>query len=83
MKTGTVNWFNNCLGYGFIKPDDGSEDVYVHHSETETDSGFLSLEESQRVEYDLITDAIFPFAAGVHKVESHPLNPRYSLKATC
>jgi CspA family cold shock protein len=70
MKTGTVNWFNNCLGYGFIKPDDGGEDVYVHHSETETDSDFLSFEEGQKVEYDLIQDTIFPFAAYVHMISS-------------
>ena len=70
MKTGTVNWFNNCLGYGFIKPDDGSEEVYIHHSETETDSDCLFLKEGQKIAYDLIKDTLFPFAAYIHTIDS-------------
>ena len=66
MKTGTIKWYNNCLGYGFIKPDDGSEDVYVHHSETETDFNCLLFEEGQKVTYDLIEDTLFSFAAHIH-----------------
>ena len=51
MATGTVKWFNAEKGYGFIAPDDGSEDVFAHYSAI-TSSGFRTLEENQKVEYD-------------------------------
>ena len=51
MNTGTVKWFNERKGYGFIVPDDGSEDVFIHHSNIAAE-GFRSLEEGQKVEYD-------------------------------
>jgi cold shock protein len=50
MAQGTVKWFNSDKGYGFIAPDDGTPDVFVHHSTIQAD-GFRSLEENQRVEY--------------------------------
>jgi cold shock protein len=50
MAQGTVKWFNADKGYGFIAPDDGTADVFVHHSAIQTD-GFRSLEENQRVEF--------------------------------
>jgi len=50
MAQGTVKWFNADKGYGFIAPDDGSGDVFVHHSAIQTD-GFRTLQENQRVEY--------------------------------
>jgi cold shock protein len=50
MAQGTVKWFNADKGYGFIAPDDGTADVFVHHSAIQTD-GFRSLDENQRVEY--------------------------------
>ena len=68
MKTGTVSWFNNCLGYGFVKPDDGSEDVYVHHSETETDQDNLFFHKGQRVAYELMEDSLFPFACRLERI---------------
>ncbi len=52
MSTGTVKWFNTSKGYGFIAPDDGSEDLFVHYSEIKTE-GFASLEEGQRVEFEV------------------------------
>ena len=49
MPQGTVKWFNASKGYGFIAPDDGTADLFVHHSAIMAD-GFRSLEENQRVE---------------------------------
>jgi CspA family cold shock protein len=50
MSQGTVKWFNAEKGFGFIAPDEGDADVFVHHSAIESD-GYRSLEENQRVEY--------------------------------
>jgi len=50
MAQGTVKWFNADKGYGFIAPDDGSGDVFVHHSAIQAD-GYRTLQENQRVEY--------------------------------
>jgi CspA family cold shock protein len=50
MAEGTVKWFNDSKGYGFISPDDGTADVFVHHSAIKAD-GFRSLQENQRVTY--------------------------------
>jgi CspA family cold shock protein len=50
MAEGTVKWFNADKGYGFIAPDDGTADVFVHHSAIQAD-GFRSLQENQRVAY--------------------------------
>src|SRR6266568_1192430 len=50
MAQGIVKWFNADKGYGFIAPDDGTADVFVHHSAIQTD-GFRSLQENQRVEF--------------------------------
>lgn len=52
MATGTVKWFNNDKGYGFIVPDDGSKDVFVHISAVEA-AGMKTLAEGQKVSYDL------------------------------
>ncbi|GAA1182827.1 MULTISPECIES: cold-shock protein [Nesterenkonia] len=51
MATGTVKWFNAEKGYGFIAPDDGSDDVFAHFSAIQS-SGFRTLEENQKVEFE-------------------------------
>ena len=51
MQAGTVKWFNNAKGYGFIVPESGGEDVFVHYS-TIDGSGFKTLKEGQTVEYE-------------------------------
>lgn len=52
MSTGTVKWFNATKGYGFIQPDDGSKDVFVHISAVEQ-AGFSNLQEGQKVSFAL------------------------------
>jgi len=51
VSTGTVKWFNESKGYGFIVPDDGGEDIFVHHSNI-VGEGFRTLEEGQKVEFE-------------------------------
>ena len=51
MATGTVKWFSDDKGFGFIVPDDGGKDLFVHHSNIDA-SGFRSLQEGQRVTYE-------------------------------
>lgn len=52
MNTGTVKWFDETKGFGFITPQDGSKDVFVHHSAIQG-SGFKTLAEGQKVSYEL------------------------------
>lgn len=52
MATGTVKWFNDSKGFGFISPSDGSDDVFAHFSEIQAD-GFKSLQEGQSVSFDV------------------------------
>lgn len=55
MSTGTVKWFNIQKGFGFIQPDDGGKDVFVHISAVER-AGMSSLNEGQKVSFDLLAD---------------------------
>jgi CspA family cold shock protein len=55
MTQGTVKWFNSQKGFGFIQPDDGSKDVFVHISAVER-AGMRSLNEGQKVSYDVVAD---------------------------
>lgn len=54
MQTGTVKWFNDTKGFGFITPDGGGEDLFAHFSEIKS-SGFKSLKENQRVSFEVTT----------------------------
>jgi CspA family cold shock protein len=64
MATGTVKWFNDDKGFGFITPDDSGKDLFVHHSSIQGD-GFKSLAEGAKVSYDAEEGAKGPAAANV------------------
>ena len=55
MSTGTVKWFNGQKGFGFIQPDDGGKDVFVHISAVER-AGMGNLNEGQKISYDVVAD---------------------------
>ena len=55
MATGTVKWFNAARGYGFIQPDAGGKDVFVHISAVEK-AGFTSLAEGAKISYEIVSD---------------------------
>ena len=61
---GKVKWFNDQKGFGFISPEDGSKDVFVHHTSIQSD-GFRTLAENQEVEFDVVQSDKGPKAANV------------------
>jgi len=64
---GTVKWFNNAKGYGFLGRDDGGADVFVHYSAI-AGEGYKSLQENDRVEFEIVTGQKGPQAANVTKL---------------
>jgi CspA family cold shock protein len=68
MATGTVKWFNDAKGYGFIAPDEGSKDLFVHFSNI-AGEGFKSLSEGSRVEYEAREGTKGPEATNVIPIE--------------
>ena len=67
MATGTVKWFSDDKGYGFITPDDGEKDVFVHHTAI-SGTGFKSLAEGTKVEYEVEQGPKGPNAANVRPI---------------
>lgn len=68
MARGSVKWFSAEKGYGFITPDDGSKDLFVHHSAIQAD-GFRTLNEGEKVEYDVTQGQKGPQAVNVRRVQ--------------
>ena len=66
MSTGKVKWFNTSKGFGFIVPDDGGDDLFVHHSEVQTAGA--PLEENQAVEYEVGQGKKGPCATNVRPI---------------
>jgi len=67
--TGTVKWFNDSKGFGFIEVDDGSKDVFVHHSAIQSGDEFKTLNEGDRVQFDVVQGEKGPAAENVTRVE--------------
>ena len=67
MAQGTVKWFNGEKGYGFITPDDGGSDLFVHYSEI-TGSGYRSLNDNERVEFEVTQGQKGPQATQVSRI---------------
>ena len=67
MAKGTVKWFNDAKGFGFITPDDGSKDLFAHHSSIQM-SGFKSLKENQAVQFDVVNGPKGPAASNIKPV---------------
>jgi len=70
MKTGTVKWFNNAKGYGFIRPDDGGDDIFAHYSTIEME-GYKSLKAGQEVSFDT-----FEGPKGLHAQEINSVDTK-------
>ena len=65
MATGTVKWFNDAKGFGFITPDEGGEDLFAHFSSAQT-QGFKTLKEGQKVSFDVVQGPKGKQASNIH-----------------
>ena len=68
MSSGTVKWFNDAKGFGFITPESGGKDLFAHHSDIQM-NGYKSLKEAQKVEYDEKSGPKGPFAANIREAQ--------------
>jgi len=68
--TGTVKWFNDSKGFGFISLEDGSKDVFVHHSAIQTGDEFKTLAEGEHVQFDVVQGEKGPAAENVTRAEA-------------
>ncbi|TFY99808.1 cold-shock protein [Ramlibacter rhizophilus] len=66
--TGTVKWFNEAKGYGFIAPDNGSKDLFAHFREIQSTDGYRTLAENARVQFDVTEGAKGPQAANIRPI---------------
>ena len=64
MATGTVKWFNDAKGFGFITPDDGGKELFAHHTSIRMD-GYKSLKEAQKVSFDAVDGQKGPAASNI------------------
>ncbi|HEY1127799.1 MAG TPA: cold-shock protein [Roseateles sp.] len=64
-QTGTVKWFDDGKGFGFITPDNGGKDLFAHHSEVQNDGGFRSLAEGAKVQFEATQGAKGPQASKI------------------
>jgi len=67
MSTGTVKWFNDSKGFGFITPDDGGKELFAHHSNIQMD-GYKSLKEAQKVSFDAVVGTKGPAATNIRMI---------------
>ena len=65
MATGTVKWFNDAKGFGFITPDEGGDDLFAHFSSVQT-QGFKTLKEGQKVSFDVVQGPKGKQASNIH-----------------
>ncbi|BFM11721.1 cold shock domain-containing protein CspD [Simiduia litorea] len=79
MPTGTVKWFNNAKGYGFILPDQGGEDLFAHYSAIEMD-GYKTLKAGQAVKFDIVEGDKGLHATNIQANEAVKENERPELK---
>lgn len=74
MPTGTVKWFNNAKGYGFILPDEGGDDLFAHYSAIEMD-GYRTLKAGQQVSFDVVKGDKGMHATGIRAAEMASAHP--------
>ena len=67
MATGSVKWFNDAKGFGFITPDDGGKDLFAHHSNIQME-GYKSLKENQKVSFDVVEGPKGPAASNIKAI---------------